>query len=57
MEVKILDTYGKTIVERQYFPQKKSNNSQFLLGESEPGVYMVNIIIDGMVKTRKLRIR
>ncbi len=57
MEVKILDTQGNVVVERNYNSEKKQNQSQFLLNEREPGVYVVNVIIDGMVKVRKIRLK
>ncbi|MCF8381852.1 MAG: T9SS type A sorting domain-containing protein [Bacteroidales bacterium] len=57
MEVKIFDTKGNMVAERQYFAIEKKTPSQFLLNESEPGVYIVNIIIDGIVKTRKMRMK
>lgn len=57
MEVKIFDTLGNVLAERQYTGTEKKANSQFLLNDSEPGIYMVNIIIDGVVKTRKIRMK
>ena len=32
-------------------------NSEFLLSENEPGVYIVNVIVDDIVKTRKIRLK
>ena len=57
MEVKILDPQGNVVVERNYISEEKQNQSQFLLNEKEPGVYVVNVIIDGMVKVRKIRLK
>lgn len=57
MEIKIFDTQGKMVAERHYFPQEDRTQSTFLLTENEPGVYIVNIIIDDVVKTRKLRLK
>ena len=57
MEIQIFDTSGKIVAERHYFPNKSKSDTSRLLTEQEPGVYIVNIIIDDIVKTRKLRIR
>jgi len=57
MEVKIFDTLGNVLAERQYISSEKKTASQFLLNESEPGIYIVNIIVDGIVKTRKIRMK
>ena len=57
MEVKIFDTQGNMVAERQYIATEKKKESQFFLNESDPGVYIVNIIIDGIVKTSKIRMK
>lgn len=57
MEIKIFDTEGKMVAERYYYPQPVKTRSKFLLSENEPGVYIVNIIIDDIVKTKKIRIK
>ncbi len=57
MEIKIFDTQGKMVAERHYFPQGKKVQSEFLLLENEPGVYIVNVIVDDIVKTRKIRLK
>lgn len=54
MEIKIFDTQGKMVAERHYLPAGKKAHSKFLLSENEPGVYIVNVIIDDVVKTRKV---
>ena len=57
MEVKVLDPQGNIVIERNYISEEKKNQSQFLLNEKEPGIYVVNVIIDGMVKVRKIRLK
>ena len=57
MEVKILDPQGNVVVERNYPSEEKNTQSNFSINEKEPGVYIVNVIIDGMVKVRKIRLK
>lgn len=57
MEVKVLDPQGNVVIERNYISEEKKSQSQFLLNEKEPGIYVVNVIIDGMVKVRKIRLK
>lgn len=57
MEIKIFDIQGKMVAERHYFPGEPNSNSSFSIAENQPGIYIVNIIIDDIVKIRKMRLR
>ncbi len=57
MEVKIFDTEGNVVVERNYSSEEKNTQYNFSINEKEPGIYIVNVIIDGMVKVRKVRLK
>ncbi len=57
MEVKILDSKGNVVVERNYTSEEKNTRSIFSINEKEPGIYIVNVIVDGMVKVRKIRLK
>jgi hypothetical protein len=57
MEIKVYNKKGEMVAERHYFPESKSSDNPFLLSEESKGVYFVNIIYDGIMKTRKLTIR
>ncbi|MCK4922014.1 MAG: T9SS type A sorting domain-containing protein [Bacteroidales bacterium] len=57
MEVKIFDTRGNMVAERQYIATEKKKESQFFLNKKESGVYIVNVIIDDVVKVRRIRMK
>lgn len=57
MEIQIFDTKGKMVAERHYFPGKNKSEISYLIDNNKPGVYIVNILVDNIVKTRKMKLR
>lgn len=54
MEIKVFDTRGKMIAERHFFPGRRRSESSYLISEAEPGVFIVSIMMDDIVKIKKL---
>lgn len=57
MEIKIYSSDGELVAERHYLAADNKSDADFLLSSKSNGVYFAKIMYDGIVKTRKLKIR
>lgn len=57
MEIKIYSSEGELVAERHYLEGDNNTDTDFLLSDKSNGVYIAKIMYDGIVKTRKLKIR
>ncbi len=57
MEIKIYSSDGDLVAERHYLSGNNNAGADFLLSNKSNGVYIAKIMYDGIVKTRKLKIR
>ncbi len=56
MEIKIFDSKGEVMAERYYYPKDRRKETRFKLDGARAGIYVVNIIIEDVVKTARMRL-
>ncbi|MFW5820472.1 MAG: T9SS type A sorting domain-containing protein [Bacteroidota bacterium] len=57
MEIKIYSNNGELVAQRHYLSGNINSETNDFLSHNTPGVFFVRIMYDGIVKTRKLRIK
>jgi len=57
MEIQIFDNKGKMVADRHYFPRQTDSDTSEFIRTQKPGVYIINVLVDDIVKKRKLRLR
>ena len=57
MEVEIFDINGKKVVRRSYYPEGNHEQLKFDLKGNDKGIYIVSIIVENAVRTRRLRLK